>query len=619
MGDQLAELKDADRSIFSTYHTIKALRDSRYQNTAYAIAELIDNSIQARAEQIHLLCMEQSQIVTSRSSRQVSKVAILDNGEGMGAKTLLEALKFGGGTRHTSKRRIGKYGMGLPTSSVSQCKRVDVWTWQDGLTSMWHSSIDADDIAKGNDNVPIPNRDTPIPDVWKTAGSKEIFDSPSGTLVMWSNLDKIQWKTGQAIIDNTALEVGRIHRYFIHEDSIRIRAASFLDIRPNEFDYEVTVVANDPLYLMTPSSVPGEPWNSEPMFDKSGEAVYYPINLNGLDDTITVQYSIVKPEALKTDYATQNPGASPHGRHARRNTGVSVVREGREIKLEGAFLREGGGDENPRNRWWGCEVYFSRNCDELFGVDHNKQMVANFTQAATILARDDRRTSTILEEKGIKEDIIYRIVGDIRDRTRGMLREITQMYTLRRDISKPGGKRSPDRKAAETATDADREAIASGTEVPTDTDKDREQKSPEEREAGLKDHFVQTGHLDQDAQNLAKMLIQQDLSYQFNSRQLDGSQIFNVRSSQGVLLINLNTEHPIYELLRHIEDCIDENGDESDPAFQAIVAIRLLLSSWARMEDQTESKEERKQIQNIAINWGRQVDKVISRLVESDV
>ena len=366
MGDQLAELKDADRSIFSTYHTIMALRDSRYHNTAYAIAELIDNSVQARAEQIQLLCMEQSQIVTSRASRQVSEVAILDNGEGMGAKTLLEALKFGGGTRHNSIRGIGKYGMGLPTSSVSQCKRVDVWTWQDGLASMWHSSIDADEIAEGNADVPIPDRETPIPEVWRIAGSKEIYDSRSGTLVVWSNLDKIQWKTGRAIIDNTSLEVGRIHRYFIHEDSIRIRAASFLDNRPNEFDYEVTVVANDPLYLMTLSSVPEEPWKSEPMFVQSGKMDYYPTNLNGLDETIRVQYSIVKPEALKTDYATQNPGASPHGRHARHNTGVSVVREGREIKLEDAFLREGGGDENPRNRWWGCEVFFSRNCDELF-------------------------------------------------------------------------------------------------------------------------------------------------------------------------------------------------------------------------------------------------------------
>ena len=619
MVDQLAELINADRSLFPGDFTLKALRDSRYHNTAYAIAELIDNSIEANAERIELLCMEEPQLVTSRARRQVSQIAVLDSGTGMDVKTLFDALKFGGGTRHDSDRGIGKYGMGLPTSSMSQCKRVDVWTWQDGLDSLWHSSIDADIIAKGKHDVPLPDQYTQIPEFWIRVGTDEIYKNRSGTLVVWSKLDKIQWKTGRAIIDNTALEVGRIHRHFINADITRIRAASFLSNRPTEPAYQVSVCANDPLYLMTPSSVPEDPWNTEQMFVQSGQTDYYPTIINGKEETIEVRYSIVKPEALRTDLVTQNPGNSPRGRHARHNIGVSVVREEREIVLEDAFIREGGSADNPQNRWWGCEVLFFRNCDELFGVDHNKQMVANFTQAARTLARDDRPNLTILDEMGIEgEDIIYRIVGDIRDRTRSMMREITQMFAHRRDTLKPGGRRSPANKAAKTATDADRGAIAAGTETPTETDKDRERISPEEREAGLKDHLKQYGQADQDAQKLARMLVQEDLSYQFNSIQLDGSQIFNVRSSQGVLHINLNTDHPIYDLLKHIEDRMNENDDESNPAFQAIVAIRLLLSSWARMEDQTEPPEDRKRIQNIAINWGRQVDKVISQLRERD-
>ena len=49
MVEQLNDLKDADRSLFPSSFTIRALRDSRYHNTAYAIAELIDNSIEADA------------------------------------------------------------------------------------------------------------------------------------------------------------------------------------------------------------------------------------------------------------------------------------------------------------------------------------------------------------------------------------------------------------------------------------------------------------------------------------------------------------------------------------------------------------------------------------------
>ena len=616
MVEQLDDLRDADRSLFPSSYTIRALRDSRYHNTAYAIAELIDNSIEAHAPLIELLCMEEPQQVQSRTRRLVSEIAVLDNGSGMDVITLLNALRFGGGTRHNSDRGIGKYGMGLPTSSMSQCKKVDVWTWQDGIDSAWHSSIDVDTIERGDHEVPFPDQNTPIPDTWKRAGSPEIFASASGTLVVWSKLDKIQWRTANAIIENTSREVGRIHRIYINEELHTIQAASFLKGQPSKRERERRFIANDPLYLMKPTSTPA-PWDNEPMF-KEWLSKEYPVTVEGREITIEVKYSIVKPEALKTDSITKLPGSEDYGRHARHNIGVSVVREDREIVLEGAFLREGGSADNPQNRWWGCEVHFRRSCDELFGVDHNKQMVAKFTQAAKTLAHDDRSRQVILDEMGLDEDIIHTIVGEIRDQTRAMMREIQKMFTQRRSTTNTDGRRSPEKKAVKTATDADRDAIAIGVEQPTRTDKDRTEIPSEEREAGLTKQFIESGQSGQDAQQLARMLVQEDLSYQFNPAQLPGSLIFSVESKYGVLHINLNMDHPIYDLLRHVEGRLDENSDEADPAFQAIVAIRLLLSSWARMEDQTESKEERTRIQDIAWHWGRQVDKVINQLRERD-
>ena len=619
MVEQLTDLSDVDRNLFPSNLTIRALRDSRYHSTAYAVSELIDNSIEASADQIELLCQEKFVQVKSHLRARLFEIAVLDNGEGMSAGDLLDALKFGGGTRHKSPRGIGKYGMGLPTSSMSQCKRVDVWTWRDGPNSVLHSGIDADDIEQGNHLVPIPDREIPIPEIWKHAGGDAIFSHRSGTLVVWSKLDKIQWKTARALIDHTATEVGRIHRHHIDSDIVRIRAVSFRDIRPEEPTLQKIVVANDPLYLMESTSTPEEPWDREAMFIQWGEITPYTHKVDGREETIQVKYSIVKPEALKTERATQNPGGTPRGRHARHNIGVSVVREDREIILEDAFLREGGSAENPQNRWWGCEVSFFRACDELFGVDHNKQMVSNFTQAAKTLARDDRPNEVILDEMGIDaDDIIHRIVGDIRDQTRAMMRHIGQMFARKRSQETRNNHGSPEKKAIKTATDADRDAIADGKEQPTSTDRERERKSPDERVEGLARQFIDAGHADHDAQQLAKMLVNEDLSYQFNPAQLDGYQMFNVRSNQGVLHINLNTDHPVYDLLKHIEDDLGENIDENHPAFLASVAIRLLLSSWARMEDQTESRGERTRIQDISIRWGRQVNKVISRLRERD-
>ena len=612
---ELEELRNADRSLFPGSYTIRALRDSRYHNTAYAIAELIDNSVEADAELIELLCMETNQATARQTRDRISGIAVLDNGSGMDVKTLFEALKFGGGTRHESIRGIGKYGMGLPTASLSQCKRIDVWTWQNGPESLWHSSIDVDTIGPGDAQVPLPDSETPIPNEWLNTGNREIFNNGSGTLVVWSKLDKLQWKTANAIIQNTSREVGRIHRHYINAGIHAITAKSFLDRRQNTFTNSIAFVANDPLYLMTPTSVPESPWDSEPMFQEWGQPKYYTHEVNGREETIEVKYSIVKPDALKTDLVTQNPGATLRGRHARHNIGVSVVREDREIVLEDAFLREGGSADNPQNRWWGCEVSFWRASDELFGLDHNKQMVANFTNAAKALARDDRPHHVILDELGLDDDLIYEIVGDIRDQTSAMMRQIRQMFSQRRPTLKPNdGKKTPETKATETATKADRDAIESGREQPTATDRKRENTPPEERMDGLTRQFEEQGQSSEQAAELARSLVEGDLSYQFNSIQLDGYQIFNVRSNQGILHINLNTDHPIYDLIRHIEGSIDENVDENDPAFQATVALRLLLSSWARMEDQTHNRDERIRIQHTAIDWGRQVDKVISQL-----
>ena len=616
MDEQLADLSNADRSLFPSSYAIRALRDSRYHNSAYAIAELVDNSIEADAPLVELLCMERSQRVRNRTRRRVAEVAVADNGEGMDAETLLEALKFGGGTRHATTRGIGKYGMGLPTSSMSQCKRVDVWTWQSGLGSVSHSMLDVDEIESGNHLVPLPDR-SPIPEKWRGMVSPEILNNPTGTLVVWSKLDKIQWKTASAIIENTQLEIGRIHRRYIEEDLHVIRAASF---REGSFtrENEETFVANDPIYLTRPTSTP-EPWSDTPMFKPWGDEVYRHI-VNGRETSIEVRYSIVKPEALVTERISQNPGNELHGRHARRNIGVSVVREDREIVLEDAFLREGGSADNPQNRWWGCEVVFRKDSDELFGVDHNKQMVANFSQAARVLGRDDRNTQLVLDEME-EDDLIARIVGDIRDQVSSMMREIKQMFTQRRRRPDPTRSRpkSPEDKATATATEADKEAVEAGKELPSPTDKDRNEMPAAERESGLVEQFVESGQPEEAAKELAQKLVKEGLGYHFGPAQLDGYQMFSVRSSQGILHINLNTEHPIYDLLRHIEGTLDEDSmDEDDPVFQATVAIRLLLSAWARMEDQTAERRERMAIQETARNWGRHADKMIDHLRERD-
>src|SRR5690606_2510695 len=89
----------------------------------------------------------------------------------------------------------------------------------------------------------------------------------SGTLVVWSNIDRCIWKTGKAIIDNSEYLIGRMYRKFLASGKVQIRMATLdwdhLEARAIN---ERFAVPNDPLYLTVPSSTDA-PYDREAMFD----------------------------------------------------------------------------------------------------------------------------------------------------------------------------------------------------------------------------------------------------------------------------------------------------------------------------------------------------------------
>ena len=92
---------------------VRAMRDSGYRNTAYALAELIDNSVQAKASSVDVVCLEEYELINERERRRMSAIGVLDNGEGMTPDVLGLALQFGNGTHLTDRSGIGRFGMGF--------------------------------------------------------------------------------------------------------------------------------------------------------------------------------------------------------------------------------------------------------------------------------------------------------------------------------------------------------------------------------------------------------------------------------------------------------------------------------------------------------------------------
>ena len=598
-----------DRSLFIPGLTLRALRDSRYRNPAYALSELVDNSIDARAKHIDVLCFEREELVNVRHLWKLSEVAVLDDGHGMSEETLVQALRFGG-RQFDGGRRIGKYGMGLPTASVSQCRRVDVWTWENGIENLRHCYIDVDAIEQHDvSHVPMPDHE-PIPTYWLEAAYENTFNKAHGTLVAWSRIDRINERS-DTIFNHIEREIGRIHRHFISGGQVLIRAASFREgAQEIRLETERQIRPNDPLYMMQQTSTPS-PWDDVAMFEEHSRHTV-DVEIDGRKEYVEIIYSIVKPEALKV--AVGNPGSTPHGQHARRNMGVSVVREGREILLENAFLRAGGAATNPENRWWGCEVRFNGGADDLFGVDHNKQMAANFTHAANTLMNSDDSDKIALEEVSDGEDKIYEIVAHIRNTTRTMFNQIRVMMERRREGTPSRGPKRVSTQAEEMAKQATQEALASQKEQKTATDKQREELPAQEREEALEQALIAEGRTESDARVLAKYLVENDTWYHFESDRLDGFQMFRIRNQGGVLRVILNVDHPIHDFIRMFEE--QAKADLSDPVRRAGLGIILMLMSWGRMEDQIEAPGERRDVQRIAMRWGEHVDEFINALTE---
>lgn len=329
----------------------------------------MDNAIQAGASQVELLCGERKQQVEQRKRSRIEEIAVLDNGCGMDATVLRLALQFGNGTyldedKHTG---IGRFGMGLPSSSISQCQRVDVWSWQNGVENALYTYLDLDEIKNRRmTEIPEPTPQA-IPRIWTKVGQQF---SQSGTLVVWSKIDRCIWRTGKAIIDNSEFLIGRMYRKFLNNDLVKIRMMAFdLDDLSNVI-IEKLALPNDPGYLIEKTSCPA-PFDSQAMFqpwegDTSYEATFT-INFRGKEHEVKVRFSYAKEEARQAEPG-KNPGSMPHGQHASKNVGVSVVRAGRELELDTGVVNA----YDPRERWWGVEVEFPPSLDDIFGVTNNK-------------------------------------------------------------------------------------------------------------------------------------------------------------------------------------------------------------------------------------------------------
>ncbi len=586
--------------IVPTHLAVQAMRDNGYKNAAYAIAELMDNAIQAKATTVQLVCAQRTAKFEQRYRTRVEQIAVLDNGSGMDADTLRMAMQFGNGTHldADTQKGIGKFGMGLPASSISQCTRVDVWTWQDGPENALHTYLDLDEIRKRRQSsVPKPVPD-PVPELWQTVGSAWGL---SGTLVVWSNLDRCLWRTTSAIIDNTELVVGRMYRKWLDAGLVTIHLTAFNYDAPEDVE-GMDALPNDPGYRMAVTSCP-DPFGDTPLFDPWGgehsERVYQ-VEFRGATHPVTVRYSLAKPEARNAP----NAGATPYGKHAKNNVGVSVVRAGRELELDQGLVIQ----YDPRERWWGVEVDFPPALDDLFGVTNNKQSARNFADLA--------KTDIDILLKGTTLNAVLREFRDNED-PRGPLLEIVNdignaIKRMRADLkAQTAGKPDPTKTVlAEAAEEEATARTVQRQEAGHHGRSDDDERLPDDaKRENIRQAVHDLGLPETFADTLAARIVSDNIKYQFLSADLGTAAFFGVKNrGTGAIILTLNTGHPVYDSLIEVlqESTAGVSPDDLRLRLEnARDGLKTLLIAWARYEDELPEGARRQAAQNARDDWGR--------------
>ncbi|HDR4604108.1 ATP-binding protein [Bacillus sp. MHSD_36] len=217
---------------------MQALRSIGY-NSKTAIADLIDNSIDAKATFIDM---------SFQFKESDGMIVIKDNGEGMSEDELQIAMTLGSKDPREKRKvkELGRFGMGLKTAAFSLGKRLSVLTKQNNqyVERCW----DLDYVSRCNEwrlfkEIPA-----------KVKEALDNIEGESGTIVCIDKLDRFMGYGSKKVIKDSSFfrKVRNIKEHL--ELTFHLLLNEGLKIRMNGYEIEPW----DPFLLDNPKTLEGE-------------------------------------------------------------------------------------------------------------------------------------------------------------------------------------------------------------------------------------------------------------------------------------------------------------------------------------------------------------------------
>ena len=179
-----------------------------------AVSDIIDNSISAGSTEIRIY---------SDPLDETPYFCVLDNGCGMNFNELDNAMLFGSdrGNKLESKLELGRFGLGLKSASLSQCREFTVASKRYGKIRAMSFDLD---VVEREDRLLLKHYETD--EINALPLIDELKKYESGTLVIWTKFDKIETRAKRfedsfrAVVADSKKHVELVfHRFY---DSVSI-------------------------------------------------------------------------------------------------------------------------------------------------------------------------------------------------------------------------------------------------------------------------------------------------------------------------------------------------------------------------------------------------------------
>jgi hypothetical protein len=333
-----------------------------------AIAEIIDNAIQAESKNIKIQIEFAKPLGKNKPRPNV--MAFGDDGIGMDKKILEKCLVLGESTRENDRKGIGRFGVGMTNGAISLCTKIEVYSRP--KQGNWNYVVlDLKDLDENGAPFITFAEEKPLPDNYKN------LVGDYGTLVIWSNIDRIQSRFSSKELNHW---ISRTFRKFIGKKIIQNNEP--VD-NPNKTSIFVSTIgekdvpdgntelsAFDPLYVLKNENRPTDD-TAELLSDDFYEYEIHEIDApSGTQKTgkITIRISFT-PESWRPKGGA---GGSTENkkRYIPSNEGVSILRNGREV-MYGTFSTWSKKFDDV-DRWWSAEIDFEAVLDFQFSVKNIK-------------------------------------------------------------------------------------------------------------------------------------------------------------------------------------------------------------------------------------------------------